>query len=96
MTTSEDAFAVNSMRELAGLPVEAQEIISRGQQNFTRLLIENISAEDPKLDSAIIADVVLTFFDGLCIMQNKPQRWQSVLGAKDQESNASGPQFVIA
>src|SRR5271170_5319725 len=30
-------FAVNSMREPAGLPAEAQEIISRGQQNLTGL-----------------------------------------------------------
>jgi AcrR family transcriptional regulator len=63
-------FAVNSMRELAGLPAEAQEIISRAQQNLTRLLIRNIEAEDPKLDPGIIADVVLTFFDGFCIIQN--------------------------
>jgi AcrR family transcriptional regulator len=63
-------FAVNSMRELAGLPVEAQEIVSRGQQNLTRLLIRNIEAETPKVDPGIIADVVLTFFDGFCILQN--------------------------
>src|ERR1700722_20313938 len=63
-------FAVNSMSELAGLPAEAQKIISSAQQKLTRLLIRNIEAEDPKLDPAIIADVVLTFFDGFCILQN--------------------------
>jgi AcrR family transcriptional regulator len=63
-------FAVNSMRELAGLPAEAQEIISSTQQKLTRLLMKNIEAEEPKLDPGIIADVVLTFFDGFCIVQN--------------------------
>ena len=63
-------FAVNSMRELAGLPAEAQEIISSAQQKLTRLLIKNIEAEEPKLAPGIIADVVLTFFHGFCIAQN--------------------------
>jgi AcrR family transcriptional regulator len=63
-------FAVNSMREIAGLPTEAQKIISSSQQRFTRLLTKNIEAEEPKLDPGIIADVVLTFFDGFCISQN--------------------------
>ena len=63
-------FAVNSMRELASLPAEAQELISSAQQKLTRLLIKNIEAEAPQLDLGIIADVVLTFFDGFCIVQN--------------------------
>jgi AcrR family transcriptional regulator len=63
-------FAVNSMRELAGLPTEAQEIISSSQQKLTRLLIKNIEAEEPKLEASTIADVVLTFFHGFCIAQN--------------------------
>jgi AcrR family transcriptional regulator len=63
-------FAVNSMRELAGLPAEAQEIILSSQQKLTRLLMKNIEAEDPKLDASMIADVVLTFFHGFCIAQN--------------------------
>ena len=63
-------LAVNSMRELANLPAEAQEIISSSQQKLTRLLIKNIEAEDPKLDASMIADVVLTFFQGFCIAQN--------------------------
>ena len=63
-------FAVNSMRELTGLPTEAQEIISSSQQKLTRLLIKNIEAEEPRLDARMIADVVLTFFHGFCIAQN--------------------------
>ena len=61
---------MNSMRELVGLPTEAQEIISSAQQKLTRLLIKNIEAEEPRLDASIIADVVLTFFHGFCIAQN--------------------------
>jgi AcrR family transcriptional regulator len=63
-------FAVNSMRELAGLPAEAREAISNGQQNIARFLLKNIKAEEPRLDAEIIADVLLTFFDGFCILQN--------------------------
>src|ERR1700733_7386878 len=63
-------FAVNSMRELAGLPAEDQEIISRAQQRLTRLLMKKIEAEEPKLDASMIGDVVLTFFQGFCIAQN--------------------------
>ncbi len=63
-------FAVNSMRELASLPTKAQETISSSQQKLTRLLVKNIEAEKPKMDLGTIADVVLTFFDGFCIVQN--------------------------
>jgi hypothetical protein len=73
-------FAVNSMRELAVLPTEAQEIISSSQRKLTRLLTKNIEAEDPKLDASIIADVVLTFFHGFCISA-EPQKRQGVVGA---------------
>jgi hypothetical protein len=52
------------------LPAEAQEMISSAQQKLTRLLIKNIEAEQPQLDPGKIADVVLTFFDGFCILQN--------------------------
>src|SRR3989442_4316757 len=51
-------FAVNSMRELAGLPTEAQEIISSAQQKLTRLLIKNIEAEEPKFDARMIAIII--------------------------------------
>ena len=83
------------MRELAGLPAEAQEIISRGQQNLTRLLIRNIEAEDPKLDPGIIADVALTFFDGFCIIQNL-KGGKASSERKIRNLNASSAQFVIA
>src|SRR6202163_395239 len=63
-------FAVNSMRELAGLPAAAQAIISRSQQNLTRLLIKNIEANEPNLGASLIADFVLPFSQGFCIAQN--------------------------
>ncbi len=61
---------MNSMRELASLPAEAQKTISSGQQKLMRLLLKNIEVEEPKMDPGVIADVVLTFFDGFCILQN--------------------------
>src|SRR6267154_6329238 len=63
-------FAVNSMRELAGLPPAALDVILGSQQKLKRLITKNIAAGQPKIDPAIAADVVLTFFNGLCIEQN--------------------------
>src|SRR3954452_9578097 len=63
-------FAVNSMRELAGLPAEAQEVISSSQQKLTRLLIKNIEAEEPKLGPGIIADVVVAQSDWSLNVEN--------------------------
>jgi AcrR family transcriptional regulator len=63
-------FAVNSMRELAGLPRAALDVILGSQHKLKRLITKNIAAGQPKIDPATAADVVLTFFNGLCIEQN--------------------------
>jgi AcrR family transcriptional regulator len=63
-------FSVNSMRELAVLPPEAQDVIVASQHQLRRLVMKNIESEKSKLNAAAIADVVLTFFDGFCIEQN--------------------------
>jgi len=63
-------FSVNSLRELAVLPPEAQDVIVTYRRQLARLLMKNIEAEKPKLNAAAIADAVLTFFDGFCIEQN--------------------------
>jgi hypothetical protein len=68
------------MRELAGLPTEAQEIISNSQRKLTRRLIRDIEAEEPKLDAIMIADVVLTFLPRF-LHGAEPQKRQSVVGA---------------
>jgi len=89
-------FAVNSMRELAGLPTEAQEIISSSQQKLTRLLIKNIEAEDPKLEASMIADVVLmilrsTTLAAFEVLRNAGRRGRT----SAQHRRSCSPQFRI-
>jgi TetR/AcrR family transcriptional regulator, copper-responsive repressor len=68
-------FSVNTMREVAVLPAEVQSIMVGNQELMKRLLIRNIKADLPDADAGLAADMVLTFFSGLCIEQN--------LGTKD-------------
>ena len=63
-------FSVNSMRELAILPDEAQVIVAESRATLQRLLAMNIKAEKPRMDPCLIAEMVLAFFSGLCIERN--------------------------
>lgn len=63
-------FAVNSMRELAGLPPEAMELVTENRARLQTLVEMNVRAEETKLDAACIAEMVMTFFTGLCLEQN--------------------------
>jgi TetR/AcrR family transcriptional regulator, copper-responsive repressor len=63
-------FAVNSMRELAILPSNAYGVVTEGRALLQRLLARNIEAEKPKMAPAAIAEMVLSFFSGLCIERN--------------------------
>ena len=63
-------FAINSMRELAVVPSEAQEMVTMTLGHLKRLLAKNISAERTKLDPDTIAEMVVTFFVGLSLEQN--------------------------
>ncbi|MGD0443874.1 MAG: TetR/AcrR family transcriptional regulator [Edaphobacter sp.] len=64
-------FSVNSLRDIALLPPDAQQIIDKNTATLKRLLISNIKAELPGATNApLLADLVLTFFSGLCIEQN--------------------------
>lgn len=63
-------FAVNSMREFAVLPREAQGLVADGRAAMRQFFVANIQAEHTKLDPIVLADMVLTFFSGLCIEQN--------------------------
>jgi AcrR family transcriptional regulator len=63
-------FSVNSMREFAILPDEAYGIVTENRELLQRLLAMNIEAEEPKMAPAAIADMVLSFFSGLCIERN--------------------------
>src|ERR1700723_2079032 len=63
-------FAVNSMREFAILPDEAYGVVTENRALLQRLLAMNIEAEKPGMPSFAIAEIVLSFFSGLCIERN--------------------------
>jgi TetR/AcrR family transcriptional regulator, copper-responsive repressor len=63
-------FAINSMREFAILPDEAYGAITENRALLQHLLAMNIEAEKPKMAASAIAEMVLSFFSGLCIERN--------------------------
>lgn len=63
-------FSINSMREYAVLPPEARELMKNSLVLLKRLLLKNIQAEQSAMEPGVIADLVLTFFSGLCVEQN--------------------------
>ena len=66
-------FAVNSLRDLATLPPGAKTLLGEIQAAVASLLVSNIKAEVPKVsNAAMLAEMALTFYSGLCIEQNGP------------------------
>jgi AcrR family transcriptional regulator len=63
-------FSVNSMREFAILPDEAYRVVTENRALLQRLLAMNIEAEKPSMAPSAIAEIVLSFFSGLCIERN--------------------------
>jgi AcrR family transcriptional regulator len=63
-------FSVNSMRELAILPHQAYAVVAENRARLQQLLARNIEAEKPRMDPNAIADMVLSFFAGVCIERN--------------------------
>jgi AcrR family transcriptional regulator len=63
-------FSVNSMREFAILPDEAYAVVTENRVLLQRLLAMNIEAEKPRMAPSAIAEMVLSFFSGLCIERN--------------------------
>src|SRR6202048_4582554 len=63
-------FSVHSMREFAILPDEAYGVITENRAQLQRLLALNIEAEKPCMAPSAIAEMVLSFFSGLCIERN--------------------------
>jgi len=63
-------FSVNSMREFAILPDEAYGVVTENRALLQRLFAMNIEAEKPKMAPFAIAEMVLSFFSGLCIERN--------------------------
>jgi hypothetical protein len=58
------------MRELAILPDEAYGVVTENTASLQRLLAMNIEAEKPNMASSAVAEMVLSFFSGLCIERN--------------------------
>ena len=50
--------------------VKAHEIIARNREEMKELLLKNIRAEKPKTDPTVLAELISTFFSGLCVEQN--------------------------
>src|SRR5208282_2738777 len=63
-------FSVNSMREFAILPDEAYGVVTENRTLIERLLVMNIEAENTTMAPSSIAEMVLSFFSGLCIERN--------------------------
>jgi TetR/AcrR family transcriptional regulator, copper-responsive repressor len=63
-------FSVNSMREFAILPDEAYGVVTENRALLQRLIAMNIEAEKPRMAASAIAEMVLSFFSGLCIERN--------------------------
>jgi AcrR family transcriptional regulator len=62
-------FAISSMREFAILPKKAHQLIARDRAEIKDLLVKNIEAEKTKADPVLLADLISTFFSGLCMEQ---------------------------
>jgi AcrR family transcriptional regulator len=63
-------FSVNSMREFAILPEEAYRAVTENRARLQCLLAVNIEAERPRMAASAIAEMVLSYFSGLCIESN--------------------------
>src|ERR1700744_1381346 len=72
-------FSVNSMREFAILPNEAYAVVAENRALLQHLLAMNIESEKPRMAPSAIAEMMLSFFSGLCIESNlKPGKSSSM------------------
>jgi len=62
------------MRELSVVPDEVHDIVSASLEGVKRLIASNIAVTSVKTDPDLLADIVLTFFTGLCLEQNLSRR----------------------
>jgi AcrR family transcriptional regulator len=72
-------FSVNSMREFSDLPAKARQLMVANVMKVHRLLADNLAAERGNADdNDSLADLILTFFSGICLEQNLgPNRGRS-------------------
>jgi AcrR family transcriptional regulator len=64
------SFSVNSMRYVQLLPPQGHQMIAVKTAGLKRLIVTNIKAEAPSVNAGSLADIILTFYSGLCIEQN--------------------------
>ena len=70
-------LSTNSMREVATLPRQAVALIERHNRELRKALTENLASVMPPKKASLLAEVVLTYFSGLCIEENlAPSRSQ--------------------
>ena len=62
-------FSISSMREFPILPSKAFDIVSKSRLELKKLIAKNIEVESPNMDPHLLAELVLTFFTGLCMEQ---------------------------
>jgi AcrR family transcriptional regulator len=62
-------FSISSMREFPVLPSKAFKIVTQSRRRLMELIAKNIEVERPKMDPQLLAELVLTFFTGLCMEQ---------------------------
>ncbi len=64
-------FSVNSMREFSDLPSEARVLMNGSLTLLKRQMVKNLAATSQQRgDNDTLADLILTFFCGVCILQN--------------------------
>jgi AcrR family transcriptional regulator len=61
-------FSISSMREFSIPPSKAFEIVTQSRR-LMELIAKTIEVERPKIDPQLLAELVLTFFTGLCMEQ---------------------------
>ena len=64
-------FSVNSMREFSDLPTEARTLMQGSLALLRQHLVKNLVATGQwRAENESLADLILTFFSGICILQN--------------------------
>jgi TetR/AcrR family transcriptional regulator, copper-responsive repressor len=72
--TSGGCLAIFSMRELAIVPEEAHQLVANSLENLKRNIAKNVAAASSHADADAVAEIIVTFFTGLCMEQNLGRR----------------------
>lgn len=64
-------YSVNSMREFSDLPSEARVLMQGSLALLKQQIVKNLAATgQQRADNDALADLTLTFFCGVCVLQN--------------------------